>query len=389
MTNDGALRIAVIGTGVAGNDVGRLRALADAAASRRLNILFLDGEQAGEPDAALAFGPVSGPHAGVAARASERVASAGAPLIAVGEWTGPAVMRLPGGTPLDVLVAVGAGLAGHHRRLAGELSFAEQCQLQAARQIEELHDEMVLAAGIQKEFLPRESAPSHGLELSVLLRPSSFVSGDIYRVERVDDRRVALLLADAVGHGFAAGLLTMLMGSQFTLATRAGVSCPGKILASLNNALLACGGRPKLATAACAVFDEVNGELTAASAGHPMPVLVTANGGVCLSSQGVLMGVCEDVEYATETVTMRPGDTFVAYTDGLEVLCTQHVVGNAGGELRDWLATVFERGCCMQKAAAAAETKLDGCAGSLRYPDDITIVAARFMGCPADRRAAA
>lgn len=369
MTTDGSLRIAVIG---AGRDSPRLGALADAGAGTAPKFVLVDDPWQEEPDAGVVFGPD-------AAAVSTRLLRAGVPVVAVGV-EGDATIALPCESGVDVIAAVLRGLATHHRRLQGELGIAERCQLHAARQLNELHEEMVLAAGIQREFIPRESPSTRGLELGVLLRPSSFVSGDIYRVERVDERRVALLVADAVGHGLSAGLLAMFLCSRFSHAVQGGIDSPGAILHGMNGALLACDGRPKLATALCAVIDEHTGQVTLAAAGHPPPVLVTAQGGTLLTPEGVLLGVCEDAAYEARTLTMGRGDTLVMYTDGLDVLCPHEAAGSAGGELTGWIAELFERGRPMDGAIAAAEARLDGGAGSLRYPDDITLAAARFVG---------
>ncbi len=373
MASNEAVRIAVLGAGPAGRDCTRVRALADAAAARDGVLLFEDDSTGAQPDVGVLLGPD--------VRGAQRVARAGAPIVGVGDiGTTNVTTQLPGDAGADVVAAVACGLASHHRQIMGELALAERCQLQAARQLDELHEEMVLAAGIQQEFIPRETTSLHGIELGVLLRPSSFVSGDIYRVERIDDRRIALVVADAVGHGFSAGLLTMFLCSQFALASHTGTRCPAAILRAMNNALLQCAGRPKLATAACAVIDEISGEVRLASAGHPAPVLVTGRQGMPLTPHGVLLGVCEDAEYEVRDLTMAPGETLVMYTDGLEVLCGQNVEGNACGELGAWVAEIFDPSRAMDAAIAAAEAKLDSGPGSLKYPDDITLAAARYVG---------
>src|SRR5690606_16689880 len=76
-------------------------------------------------------------------------------------------------------------------------------------QIESMDEELRLASQLQREFLPR-SLPCVGrVDFRVLFRPAGYVSGDIYDVERLDEDHVAFFLADAVGHGVPAALLTM------------------------------------------------------------------------------------------------------------------------------------------------------------------------------------
>ena len=75
---------------------------------------------------------------------------------------------------------------------------------------DKLDEELRLAARIQCEFLPQEFPTMAGVGFDVLYRPAGYVSGDTYDVQQIDDRLVAFYVADAVGHGVPAALLTML-----------------------------------------------------------------------------------------------------------------------------------------------------------------------------------
>jgi serine phosphatase RsbU (regulator of sigma subunit) len=372
MSTGAALRIAVVG---ADPDTQFRHALIDAGAACGRD-LTLEWDHDALPDVGVVLGPN-------ADRAAEHLLNAGVPVVAVGHPIAGATVPLPGGLAPSVIASVIAGLASQQRRLVGQLALAEQCQFQAARQLDELHEEMILAAGMQQEFIPRESPSVHRLELGTLVRPSSFVSGDIYRVERVDDRHVALLVADAVGHGLSAGLLTMFLCSQLTLAAHDGVRCPARILSGMNRALLACAGRPKLATAACAIINEFTGEVTLASAGHPRPVLVGEHGPRALQPEGMLLGVFPEAKYESCSVQMHPGDSLIIFTDGLDVVAHTEAPAPPGAALVAWLGATFSPERTVEEAIAAAQARLDCAIGSLRYPDDITIAVARFMGAPA------
>jgi hypothetical protein len=368
MSTDGALRIAVIGADPGSTLCTRI---ASEAPDCRV-CAFGDGD----PDCVLLIGPEGEAPGSVPLRTS-------VPVVTVGAAHASATTSLPVDASAPIIAAVVRGLAHHHRMLAVELGLAEQVQRQATAQIHELHEEMMLAAGLQREFITREAPSLEGLELGLMLRPNSFVSGDIYCVQRLDETKVAVLLSDAVGHGLSAGLLTMFLCSRFAHAVHDGASNPGEILAGMNSALVSCPGRPKLATAACAVIDECSGELKLASAGHPHAVLVRGTGAAPMRAEGVLLGVCENAVYETERVRMEPGDTFVVFTDGMDVLCPQHAAGSSCGALTEWLAGVFAPGRGMPEAIRAAESHLDSLAGSLRFPDDITLAAARYVGTAA------
>ncbi|MEM9083833.1 MAG: hypothetical protein AAGB34_09565, partial [Planctomycetota bacterium] len=95
--------------------------------------------------------------------------------------------------------------------LRRDLLNAERVQSGANGEIERLHEEMCLAASVQSSFLPAELPTSDMLDLSVLFRPASYVSGDIYDARRLTDYHIGFFVADAVGHGVPAALMTMVI----------------------------------------------------------------------------------------------------------------------------------------------------------------------------------
>ena len=58
--------------------------------------------------------------------------------------------------------------------------------------------------------------------------------------------------------------------------------------------------------------------LTAASGGHPPPLVLRRNGNLEeLASPGTLIGVFKDVELTDQFTYLEPGDLVVFYTDGV------------------------------------------------------------------------
>jgi len=187
---------------------------------------------------------------------------------------------------------------------------------------ETLDEEMRLASRLQRDFLPRRLPEVGDARFSVLYRPISFVSGDIYDVTRLDETHVGFYIADAVGHGLPAALLTMFIKKALQTKRIVGhtyeIIPPDVSLAELNDDI--CGqdlSSCNFCTAVYGVLDVASLTLTYAQAGHPAPVLVRRDGSFeSLEAAGCLLGVFDDAQFESRQVSLEPGDRVVLYTDG-------------------------------------------------------------------------
>lgn len=208
--------------------------------------------------------------------------------------------------------------------LAREVALSQRCHGGIRNEMDKIHDELHLAAAVQREFtnMPLPTVP--GLDIGVLFRPLSFVSGDVYWVRALDEHRLAVLIADAVGHGVPAALLTMVLTSSLvTHETVGGVTRilePSEVLARLNRRLCeSCLSGGRFVTGVYAVIDASSGSVTLAGAGHPHPVVLGPSGNArAISTEGPLLGVFGEAEFDQSTFTLASGESLVLYTDGLE-----------------------------------------------------------------------
>jgi len=196
-------------------------------------------------------------------------------------------------------------------------------ELRAIEALRRQEFELREAAALQREFLPRHLARGTNFDCSVLWRPSTHVSGDIYEVARLGPRHVGLFIADAVGHGVSAAILAMGLRGRLNLATSDGAAMrPAEVLGHLNAALRQRSADATwFATAAYALLDVETGEVRIASAGHP-PLVVVHEDGTCerLASTGGLLGIFEGERYGERGTVLADGDRLLMHTDGLETL---------------------------------------------------------------------
>jgi serine phosphatase RsbU (regulator of sigma subunit) len=106
------------------------------------------------------------------------------------------------------------------------------------------------------------------------------------------------------------------------------------------------------------------------SGGHPLPLLLRANGGGELGSPGTLLGIVPDPALSDSRISLEPGDALVLYTDG---------VTDAGAPARVWTAAELSDAVGPAAGMHADEiadrmltSVLDATAGEPR--DDIAII---------------
>jgi sigma-B regulation protein RsbU (phosphoserine phosphatase) len=279
------------------------------------------------------------------------------------------------------------GMLGRQRevtRLARELGVAGRFTGGLRAEIARMQEELRTAAEVQREFLPRDFPEPGDIRVSAFWRPAGYVSGDIYDVVALDERHLGVFLADAVGHGVPAALLTMVLCRG--LPTRdAGhgsyrIVPPAEALARVNAELVRRQGRStRFATAVYAVIDAETGEVRLASAGHPAPAILRAGGATePVQAGGGLLGVFDGEEYAETGFRLEPGDRLAIHSDGFEQAFPGDPTGSADARVPT-RRYVQELDALRGAPTAAAMTeqagrRIDMQFGSVRQADDVTLL---------------
>lgn len=263
----------------------------------------------------------------------------------------------------------------------------------------QLDEELRLAAELQREFLPHRMPTVSDLAVRVLWRPAGYVSGDIYDVIRLDEHHLGLFLADAVGHGVPAALLTMYIKRSLftkqidpTLPGGYQIVQPGHTLAALNRDLVARNDSKVRFTTACyAVLDTGNLTLSIARAGHPFPILLRGDGATQpLDPDGALLGVFPDETFEQQDLQLEPGDRLVLYSDGFETAFDADADPAGKGRIASTRYTqefeAFRHGS-LDEALERFAAKLDRQQGSLNQLDDLTALCLEIGAVPQEREA--
>lgn len=179
-----------------------------------------------------------------------------------------------------------------------------------------------VARTLQRSLLPPSLPEIPGVDLAARYEPAgeaNEVGGDFFDVFRWGRRRWAIVIGDVSGKGADAAAVTGLARHTLRAAALAQRS-PSAILGVLNEALLADGPKEKFSTVVFATLENTDDGvcLTAASGGHPPPLVLRRDGKVEeLAVPGTLIGVFKDVELTDQFTYLEPGDMVVFYTDGV------------------------------------------------------------------------
>ncbi len=256
-------------------------------------------------------------------------------------------------------------------------------------QMERLSEELMLASFVQRDFLPKTLPAFGGLDFGVFFRPAGYVSGDIYDVIRLDEHHAGFFLADVIGHGVPAALLTMVIQKSLPTKEITGSTYrlvpPAEALTRLNIELIRQQGESaRFASAVYGVIDVRDRSVTIAGAGHPPPLRFRASGETDkIETSGGLLGVFAEEVYQQTSFTLEPDDSLLLYTDGFETAFpdagadaygrrtpTTHYLSQFAT-----LAADARSGLPLDAAMTDLAQRLDQQPGSLHQIDDLTAIA--------------
>jgi serine phosphatase RsbU (regulator of sigma subunit) len=180
-----------------------------------------------------------------------------------------------------------------------------------------LEQELVTARKMQTSLFPDELPEIAGYSLAAFWQPAHETSGDYYNVFKLPGGRWGFIIADICGKG-APAALGMAMTHGLIRERVEHEPSPAALLTQVNRALCEQDMDMQFVTSFYAVLDPANAVFKYAIAGHPPPFLRKASGQVeKLASQGIALGVNLEAQYNDINLVMAPGDSLVAFTDGV------------------------------------------------------------------------
>jgi CHASE3 domain sensor protein len=240
-------------------------------------------------------------------------------------------------------------------------------------------EEKRLADMLQEAFVQKALPDIAAVALDAVYVPAGMeaqVGGDWYDAFELPDKRILFSIGDVCGHGIQAAIV-MSRARQAILSAGMNNEDPAKVLAQTNAVLML--QESIMVTAVCGYIEPWTMKISYSTAGHPPPILATANGlARMLPGSGPPLGATNESSYQTFYEQGAIDSVLVLYTDGL----VEYAHNIVQGEER--LLRVVNAMTAAPPANPARHI-FDAVFEETSPPDDVAILVASFVeGSAAD-----
>jgi len=180
-------------------------------------------------------------------------------------------------------------------------------------------EQVRLAGVVQRRMIPEKAPVIPGLDIAATYIPCFDVGGDLYDFLQVSNRCIVVAIADVIGKGIPAAIMTsMFRGAMRAYAeTGCGTEAIHEIINKLNKTACADCRDGEFVSLFYAIINVEDKTLTYCNCGHEPTVLIREETITNLEKGGLVLGVEQDIRYEIETIKLKTGDCLLFYTDGL------------------------------------------------------------------------
>lgn len=249
------------------------------------------------------------------------------------------------------------------------------------------------ARNLQLSLVRDRERQLEGGVISLLLRPSGQVGGDMVGFFDIGAGLTGLYNFDVSGHGVTSALLTariagLLSGAspEQNIAIEQGASGargrdPAAVVQTMNRIMLSEIQTDRYLTIAYAELDSRSGDVRMVQSGHPHPTIIHEQGHcTLLGTGGMPVGLVEQAQWESFGTRLRPGQRLLLTSDGVT-----ECPNPEGVELgHDGLEAIIARlhGLRGSTFLDAIIWELGRWHGSEDFPDDVSLALFDFQGAP-------
>lgn len=221
-------------------------------------------------------------------------------------WTSESVAQLG-----PVVQALADQISAHLQNVA---------EYQRSVELQQVQQELRLAAQIQSSFLPREIPNLPGWQLAVSYQPAGELSGDFFDLIQLSDERLGLVIADVAGKGLGASLYMALCRTLIRTFALEYPNRPDIVFSETNDRILQDASAQLFITTLYGVLDLKNSRLTYCNAGHNPGFLFGPQQSEPIDSlpiTGIPIGIEPDRKWERREMLIEPGGALLLYSDGI------------------------------------------------------------------------
>lgn len=262
--------------------------------------------------------------------------------------------------------------------------------------LQEVHDsldrDLAQARQLQQSLVRQRNHDFGGAQVSLLLRPSGHVGGDLVGFFPISPTMAGVFALDVSGHGVTSAILAARLAGLFSgavpeqnIALASGKSghhharAPAAVAAQMNRIMRNEFETEHYCTLLYADLDLSTGRMRMVQAGHPSPAVLRAGGTVEFPGHGGFpVGLLDDASYDDVAVDLGPGDRLLIVSDGITECRTPdgEELGIIG--LRKITQRIADaRGLVFHEALIE---ELGRFTGSTNFADDISAVLVDYDG---------
>lgn len=253
---------------------------------------------------------------------------------------------------------------------------------------ERIGAELNVATQIQASMLPCIFPPfpdRREFDIYASMDPAKEVGGDFYDFFMVDERHLAIVIADVSGKGVPAALFMVIGKTLIKDHTQPNADL-GEIFTQVNSLLCEANSEGLFITAFEGVLDLVTGELLVVNAGHEPPY-ICRKGGIYEQYKvraGFVLAGMEGMRYQAGSILLDPGDKVFLYTDGV----TEAVNGENTLYSLERLKAVLEKnaGKTPGELLPAVKADIEAFSGTAPQFDDITMLCLEYRERMVDKK---
>ena len=245
-----------------------------------------------------------------------------------------------------------------------------------AQQEQRLEHDLAMAREVQLRLLP-PTRPRHAhAEFAAKFLAARTIGGDLYDFLPFDSNCTGIVLGDVSGKAAAAALFAAVVSGVIRSLASSSLS-PSTMLKALNDSLQERRLDSQYVAMVYAVWNDSNQTLQIANAGASQPIFCRSGEVETIRAEGFPLGMFPEAEYEEFSLSTRPGDSFIFFSDG--IVDAQNAEGEMFGD--EMLIRVIRENQ-HKSASDLAETILDEVTkfqGDTDRFDDETVVVLRVI----------